>query len=78
MHYLDPVPLHEPRKQVWEALTDADLTVAYWGHRNESDRRPGSRWPHVRTDGSGIEDVAGKVVESEPPTRLEPWLVPGR
>ncbi|MER5856883.1 ArsR/SmtB family transcription factor [Streptomyces sp. NPDC059688] len=64
-------------EKVWEALTDADLTAAYWGHRNVSDWRPGSRWEHVRTDGSGIADVVGRVVESEPPTRLvTTWAAP--
>ncbi|MFB7509849.1 SRPBCC family protein [Streptomyces broussonetiae] len=64
-------------EKVWEALTDADLTAAYWGHRNESDWRPGSRWAHVRTDGSGVEDVVGRVVESKPPTRLvATWAAP--
>jgi uncharacterized protein YndB with AHSA1/START domain/DNA-binding transcriptional ArsR family regulator len=56
--------------QVWRALTDADLTARYWGHRNESDWQPGSTWQHVRTDGSGISDVTGTVVESRPPERL--------
>jgi uncharacterized protein YndB with AHSA1/START domain/DNA-binding transcriptional ArsR family regulator len=55
---------------VWEALTDADLTARYWGHANVSDWRAGSRWEHVRTDGSGVADVAGTVVESTPPHRL--------
>ncbi|QXC59915.1 metalloregulator ArsR/SmtB family transcription factor [Aquihabitans sp. G128] len=55
---------------VWEALTDPDATAAYWGHRNESDWQPGSTWQHVRNDGSGISDVAGTVVESDPPNRL--------
>ncbi|MFG2602454.1 ArsR/SmtB family transcription factor [Streptomyces sp. NPDC048514] len=65
-------------EKVWEALTDADLTAAYWGHRNVSDWQPGSRWEHVRTDGSGIADVAGRVVVSEPPTRLvTTWAAPG-
>jgi uncharacterized protein YndB with AHSA1/START domain/DNA-binding transcriptional ArsR family regulator len=64
-------------EKVWEALTDADLTAAYWGHSNVSDWRPGSRWEHVRTDGSGIADVVGTVVESEPPTRLvTTWAAP--
>ncbi|MGW1784095.1 ArsR/SmtB family transcription factor [Streptomyces sp. NPDC002143] len=64
-------------ERVWEALTDADLTAAYWGHSNVSDWRPGSRWEHVRTDGSGIADVVGTVVESEPPTRLvTTWASP--
>ncbi|MGW0948363.1 ArsR/SmtB family transcription factor [Streptomyces sp. NPDC002623] len=64
-------------ERVWEALTDADLTAAYWGHSNVSDWRPGSRWEHVRTDGTGIADVVGTVVESEPPTRLvTTWASP--
>ncbi|MFJ3307084.1 ArsR/SmtB family transcription factor [Streptomyces sp. NPDC086549] len=64
-------------EKVWEALTDADLTAAYWGHRNVSDWKPGSRWEHVRADGSGIADVVGTVVESEPPARLvTTWTSP--
>jgi uncharacterized protein YndB with AHSA1/START domain/DNA-binding transcriptional ArsR family regulator len=64
-------------EKVWDALTDADLTAAYWGHSNVSDWRQGSRWEHVRTDGSGIADVVGKVVESERPTRLvTTWAAP--
>jgi uncharacterized protein YndB with AHSA1/START domain/DNA-binding transcriptional ArsR family regulator len=57
-------------ERVWEALTDADLTAAYWGHSNESDWQPGSTWRHVRTDGSGIADVVGTVLASVPPERL--------
>ena len=57
-------------EQVWQALTDADLTARYWGHRNESDWQPGSTWRHVRTDGSGISDVTGTVIEARPPERL--------
>jgi uncharacterized protein YndB with AHSA1/START domain/DNA-binding transcriptional ArsR family regulator len=56
--------------QVWHALTDADLTARYWGHSNVSDWQPGSRWEHVRPDGSGIADGAGVVVEASPPHRL--------
>ncbi|MEU7560483.1 SRPBCC family protein [Streptomyces eurythermus] len=65
-------------ERLWEALTDADLTAVYWGHRNVSDWRPGSRWEHVRADGSGVADVVGRVVESEPPARLvTTWAEPG-
>lgn len=63
--YIESTP-----EKVWDALTDADLTAAYWGHSNVSDWRPGSRWAHVRNDGSGIPDVVGTVVESERPNRL--------
>jgi uncharacterized protein YndB with AHSA1/START domain/DNA-binding transcriptional ArsR family regulator len=57
-------------EQAWQALTDADLTGRYWGHRNESDWQPGSTWRHVRTDGSGIADVTGTVIEAVRPERL--------
>lgn len=57
-------------ERVWHALTDAELTGQYWGHRNVSDWQPGSGWEHVRTDGSGIADVAGTVIEAVPSRRL--------
>jgi uncharacterized protein YndB with AHSA1/START domain/DNA-binding transcriptional ArsR family regulator len=57
--------------RVWDALTDPDLSAQYWGHSNVSeDWQPGSRWEHVRTDGSGVADVTGEVVESDRPHRL--------
>jgi uncharacterized protein YndB with AHSA1/START domain/DNA-binding transcriptional ArsR family regulator len=56
--------------KVWQALTDPDLTGQYWGHSNVSDWQVGSRWEHQRLDGSGIADTGGKVLESNPPTRL--------
>jgi uncharacterized protein YndB with AHSA1/START domain len=55
---------------VWHALTDADLTGQFWGHSNVSDWEPGSSWEHRRTDGSGIADVVGTVLEAVPPRRL--------
>ncbi|MDQ1648668.1 MAG: hypothetical protein QOG60_725 [Frankiaceae bacterium] len=57
-------------EQVWDSLTDADLTAAFWGHANHSDWQVGSRWEHVRVDGSGIRDVVGTVLESDRPRRL--------
>ena len=62
--------IHATPERVWEALTDADLTAEFWGHRNESDFQAGSPWRHVRTDGSGIADVEGTVLEVEKPKRL--------
>jgi uncharacterized protein YndB with AHSA1/START domain/DNA-binding transcriptional ArsR family regulator len=62
--------IHSTPQAVWHALTDAELTADYWGHSNVSDWQPGSRWEHLRTDGSGIADVIGTVVDSSPPTRL--------
>jgi uncharacterized protein YndB with AHSA1/START domain len=63
--YIESTP-----QRVWEALTDPDLTAAYWGHSNVSDWQVGSPWEHRRADGSGIADVVGTVEESAPPTRL--------
>jgi uncharacterized protein YndB with AHSA1/START domain/DNA-binding transcriptional ArsR family regulator len=57
-------------EQVWQALTDADLTARYWAHANVSDWQPGSAWEHRRVDGSDRVDVVGRVIEAEPPTRL--------
>lgn len=63
--YIESTP-----ERVWNALTDADLTAEYWGHSNVSDWQVGSSWEHRRTDGSGIADAGGTVLESEPPRRL--------
>ena len=57
-------------ENVWQALTDADLTARYWGHANVSDWQPGSPWEHRRADGSGEVDVFGRVLEADPPSRL--------
>ena len=57
-------------EQVWNALTDPDLTATFWGHAQVSDWTVGSRVEHVRADGSGIADAAGTVIEVDPPRRL--------
>jgi uncharacterized protein YndB with AHSA1/START domain len=62
--------IHASAEQVWQALTDAELTASYWGHANRSDWQVGSRWEHVRTDDSGVVDVLGTVLHSDPPRRL--------
>lgn len=63
---------------VWTALTDADITAQFWGHKNVSDWAVGSPWEHQRVDGSGVADVVGEVVESTPPHRLvTTWAEPG-
>jgi uncharacterized protein YndB with AHSA1/START domain/DNA-binding transcriptional ArsR family regulator len=57
-------------EQVWHALTDPELTSRFWGHAQVSDWTVGSRLDHVRTDGSGIADASGLVVEIDRPRRL--------
>jgi uncharacterized protein YndB with AHSA1/START domain/DNA-binding transcriptional ArsR family regulator len=57
-------------QRVWDVLTDPDLTAEFWGHSNVSDWQAGSSWEHRRLDGSGIADVVGTVLESDPPRRL--------
>ncbi|UIP26955.1 SRPBCC domain-containing protein [Photobacterium sp. TLY01] len=55
---------------VWNALLDPKMTQQYWGHVNESDWKVGSRWAHIRADGSEVEDVTGKVLLIHPPHHL--------
>jgi uncharacterized protein YndB with AHSA1/START domain/DNA-binding transcriptional ArsR family regulator len=69
-HFVYVTYIQSTPERVWQALTDADLTAQYWGHSNVSDWQPGSTWEHVRTDGSGISDVGGKVLSADPPRRL--------
>ncbi|HEY9090811.1 SRPBCC family protein [Parasphingorhabdus sp.] len=57
-------------EKVWNGLIDRDMTKAYWGHYNESDWQPGSRWNHVRSDGSGKTDVRGHIIEIDPPRKM--------
>jgi len=68
--YVYTTYIHASPEQVWHALTDADLTAKFWGHAQVSDWRVGSRVEHVRSDGSGIADAAGTVMEVDPPRRL--------
>lgn len=64
--YIESTP-----EAVWEALTDADVSAEYWGHRNTAaEWAPGARWAHRRADGSGVDDGVGEVVEADPPHRL--------
>lgn len=60
---------------VWNAFMDTGVMEKYWNggecsRVNVSDWKPGSRWEHVRTDGSGIVDIVGRVVENDAPRRL--------
>jgi uncharacterized protein YndB with AHSA1/START domain len=56
---------------VWAALRDPEMTKQFWGRtRNVSDWQPGSRWEHQDYDDAATIDVAGTVIESDPPHRL--------
>ncbi len=68
--YVYTTYIHATAEQVWNALTDPDITARFWGHAQVSDWRVGSRVEHVRIDGSGIADAAGTVIEVDPPRRL--------
>ncbi|WP_033332542.1 SRPBCC family protein [Streptomyces novaecaesareae] len=57
-------------ERVWHALTNADESGIYWGHRNVSTWLPGAPWEHQRADDSGIADVIGIVEAADRPHRL--------
>jgi uncharacterized protein YndB with AHSA1/START domain len=63
------------RETVFDALVSGQETRRYWGHRNVSDWRVGSRWRHERDDGGA--DVVGRVLEFARPERLAlSWSAP--
>jgi uncharacterized protein YndB with AHSA1/START domain len=63
--------IHAAPEQVWDALRDPDKTKLFWGrHRNVSDWRTGSSWEHQDFDDAATVDIAGTVLESDPPRRL--------
>jgi len=55
---------------VWDGLINKEITQKYWGRHNKSNWKVGSKWEHIRTDGSDIVDIHGQVLESKPPTKL--------
>lgn len=65
-------------EKLWRALVETDITRQYWSdprndqpaHVNVSDWKKGSGWEHRRADDTHAVDIAGKVVESDPPHRL--------
>lgn len=70
--------IHATPEEVWDGLLNPDHTRRYWFHDNVSDWKPGSEWSHRRTDEEGTVDIAGKVLDSDPPNRLVlSWARPG-
>jgi uncharacterized protein YndB with AHSA1/START domain len=56
-------------EKVWQAITTPEFTRQYWSNENISDWKQGSEWRHVDPK-SKQAFVVGKVLESNPPTRL--------
>ena len=57
-------------EKVFEAITKPDVARRYWGHENVSDWKVGSKWEHIRANDDRTVELAGKVIEVSPPTRL--------
>jgi uncharacterized protein YndB with AHSA1/START domain len=57
-------------QKVWDAITTPEFASQYWGKKNVSDWKPGSKWNMVSIDGSEITNITGEVLESRPPSRL--------
>jgi uncharacterized protein YndB with AHSA1/START domain len=57
-------------QKVWDAITTPEFTSQYWGKKNVSDWKPGSKWNMVSIDGTEVTNITGVVVESRPPSRL--------
>ncbi|MBV6699079.1 SRPBCC family protein [Kitasatospora aureofaciens] len=77
LSYRSIVYLRATPERVWHALTNADESGIYWGHRNISTWLPGAPWEHQRADDSGIADVIGIVETADRPHRLvTTWAAP--
>jgi uncharacterized protein YndB with AHSA1/START domain len=63
-------------EKVWQAITTPEFTRQYWSNENISDWKKGSEWKHVDPQSKQTR-VVGKVIESNPPTRLvTSWASP--
>ncbi len=69
-NYVYATYIRATAEQVWQALTDADLTARYWGHAAVSEWTPDSPWELRPAGGSEQVKVVGRVLETNPPTRL--------
>ncbi len=64
-------------EKVWEAITNPEFARQYWSNENISDWKKGSAWKHVDPKTGNVR-IVGKVLESNPPTRLvTSWASPG-
>ena len=62
---------------VWGGLINKDITQQYWGRHNKSNWKAGSKWEHIRTDGSDIIDIHGEVLNAKAPKTLTvTWNAP--
>ncbi len=52
--------------EVHQALTDAEATARFWGHRNVSDWQVGSRWEHRQLGEDQTVDCHGVVRQVVP------------
>ena len=48
-------------QKVWDAITVPEFARQYWGHANVSDWKLGSKWEHVKPDGSIL--MTGEVLK---------------
>ena len=65
-------------EKVWQAITNPEFSSQYWGgHVSLSDWKKGSKWTHEDANNNNLVRIAGKVLESNPPTRLVvTWATP--
>jgi uncharacterized protein YndB with AHSA1/START domain len=57
-------------EKIFEAITRPEIAARYWGHENVSDWKVGSKWEHVRANAERSVELAGEVIEIDPPKRL--------
>jgi uncharacterized protein YndB with AHSA1/START domain len=77
--YVYVIYIQAAPEKIWQALTDGEITREYWGRlRVVSDWTPGSPWHHESDVDAAEIEVAGTVIDSQPPNRLVlSWSKPG-
>ncbi|WP_340150036.1 SRPBCC family protein [uncultured Sneathiella sp.] len=58
------------QQKIFDAITRPEIAARYWGHGNVSDWKVGSKWEHVRDNEEKKVNIAGDVIEIDPPKRL--------
>ena len=57
-------------EKIFEAIIKPEIARQYWAHENVSDWKPGSKWEHFSSNEARTLNIAGDVVECNPPKRL--------
>jgi len=62
--------IHATTEEVWNGLTNPEITSRYWFHEFVTDWEPGSDWAQKQLGPEGNVVVGGQILECERPNTL--------